>query len=111
MINTIMIVDSNGAVVNTINNDSDLAAYGKLQDVYKVDPKQDTQTAAKGLLKTVSFKSSLSGIGNIQCITGYAITVQEEQLKGKFTILSDRHSIANNVHTMELTLEFLAVVS
>ena len=111
MINTIMIVDSNGEVVASVNNDSDLSAYGKLQDVYKVDPKQDTQTAAKAMLKTVAFKSSLSGIGNIQCITGYAITVQEEQLKGKFTIISDRHSISNNVHTMELTLEFLAVVS
>jgi hypothetical protein len=106
-----MIVDSNGAVLISVTNDSDLSAYGKLQDVYKVDPKQDTQTVAKGLLKTVAFKSSLSGLGNIQCITGYAITVQEEQLKGKFTILSDRHSIANNVHTMVLTLEFLAVVS
>jgi hypothetical protein len=111
MINTIMIVDNNGVEIGRVSNDSDLSAYGKLQDVYKVDSKQDTQTAAKAMLKTVAFKSSLSGIGNIQCITGYAITVQEEQLKGKFMIRSDRHSISNNVHRMELDLEFLEVVS
>jgi hypothetical protein len=111
MINTIMIVDNNGVEIGRVSTDSDLSAYGKLQDVYKVDSKQDTQTAAKAMLKTVAFKSSLSGIGNIQCITGYAITVQEEQLKGKFMIRSDRHSISNNVHRMELDLEFLEVVS
>lgn len=111
MINTVMIVDNNGAEIGSVSNDSDLSAYGKLQDVYKVDSKQDTQSAAKALLKTVAFKSSLSGIGNVQCITGYAIVIQEEQLKGKFTIRSDRHSISGNVHKMELDLEFLEVVS
>ncbi len=110
MVNTIMIVDSNGAEVSRVNNDSDLSAYGKLQAVYKVDAKQDTQSAAKALLKTVSFKSSLSAVGNVQCIAGYAVTVQEEQLKGLFTIKSDRHSIQNGVHTMELDVEFLKAV-
>lgn len=111
MVNTVMIVDHNGAEIGRVSNSGDLAAYGKLQEVYKVDKKQDTQMAAKAMLKTVAFKSSLSGIGNVQCITGYAITVQEEQLKGKFTIKSDRHSISGNVHKMELELEFLGVVS
>lgn len=111
MINTIMIVDNNGVEIGRVSNDSDLSAYGKLQDVYKVDSKQDTQTAAKAMLKTVAFKSSLSGIGNIQCITGYAITVQEEQLKGKFMIRSDRHNISGNGHKMELELEFLEVIN
>lgn len=110
MVNTIMIVDNNGAEVGRVSNGGDLAAYGKLQEVYKVDPKQDTQTAAKAMLKTVAYKSSLAGLGNVQCITGYAITVQEEQLKGKFTIKSDRHNISENVHKMELELEFLGVV-
>ena len=110
MVNTVMIVDSNGAEVSRVNNDADLGAYGKLQNVYKVDPKQDTQSAAKALLKSVAFKSSLSAIGNIQCISGYAVTVQEEQLKGIFTIKSDRHTISNGIHTMDLDVEFLKAV-
>lgn len=111
MINTVMIVDANGTEVGRVSNSGDLDAYGKIQNVYKVDAKQDTQTAAKALLKTVAFKSSLSAIGNVQCIAGYAVTVQEEQLKGVFTIKSDRHTISNGIHTMDLDLEFLKVVN
>lgn len=111
MVNKIIIVDSNGAQIGTITDDSDLAAYGTITDVYKVDPKQDTQSNAKALLKTVAFKSTLNAVGNIQCITGYAITVQEEQLKGIFTIRSDQHTIANGIHTMSLTLDYLPSAS
>ncbi|WP_196606493.1 hypothetical protein [Pectinatus frisingensis] len=110
MINTIIIVDSNGNQQNSVSNASDLEAYGKIQEVYKIDKKQDTQTAAKAMLKSVEFKSSLNVLGNIQCIAGYAITVQEEQLKGIFTIKSDKHTISNGVHTMALDIEFLSTV-
>lgn len=110
MVNTVMIIDANGAQVGTVSNDSDLAAYGTLQEVYKIDAKQDTAIAAKALLKSVAFKSSLSAVGNVQCISGYAVTVQEEQLKGLFTIKSDRHTIQNGIHTMDLELEFLKAV-
>lgn len=110
MINTICIVNANGDEIGRINNDSDLAAYGKIQDIYQVDAKQDTQTAAKAMLKSVTFKSSLTAIGNVQCIAGYAITVQEEQLKGIFTIKSDKHTISNGTHMMDLELDFLKAV-
>lgn len=111
MVNSVMIVDSNGEQTQTVTSDDDIKAYGQLQAVYKIDQKQDTQTAAKALLKSIAYKSSLTGIGNIQCISGYAVTVQEEQLKGIFTIKTDRHTIQNNVHTMELDLEFLKAVA
>lgn len=107
MISTVKIVDADGNEVGRVSNDEDMNAYGKVQDVYKEDPKQDTATAAKAMLKTVAFKSTLNGVGNTKCIAGYAITVKEEQLKGVFTIKSDQHSIAGNVHKMTLDLEFL----
>lgn len=110
MINTVVIVNSNGTVIGRVSNDADLSAYGKLQDVYKVDKKQDTQTQAKALLKPVAYKSSLSGLGSVQCITGYAVTIQEEQLKGRFAIIADRHTIENNSHKMQLELEYLGEV-
>lgn len=111
MVSTVKIVDADGNEVGRVANDSDAEAYGKIQDVYKVDPKQDTATAAKALLKSVAFKSSLNGIGNVKCVAGYAITVQEEQLKGIFTIKSDKHNITGNVHKMTLDLEFLKEAS
>lgn len=107
MISTVKIVNAEGVEVGRVSNDDDLKKYGKIQDVYKVNKKQDTQTAAKALLKRIAYKSTLSGVGNAACIAGMAIAVQEEQLKGLFTIKSDRHSIAGGTHSMELDLEFL----
>ena len=109
MINSVAIVNDNGDEIGRVNNDAEVSSYGKLQAVYKIDSKQDTQTSAKALLKSISYKSSLNGIGNINCITGFTIMIQEEQLKGLFMILADRHSISNNIHKMELELEFLKV--
>ena len=54
---------------------------------------------AKSRLKRLQDESSIKVIGNIQCITGYTIEVQEEQLKGNFFIKSDTHNFSGNVHT------------
>ena len=51
--------------------------------------------------------SSISALGNIQCIAGYSVVIEEEQLKGVFFIKSDTHTFENNIHTMELNLEYI----
>ena len=51
--------------------------------------------------------SSISALGNIQCIAGYSVVIEEEQLKGVFFIKSDTHIFENNTHTMELNLEYI----
>ena len=109
MVNTVQIVNAEGTEVGRVSNDEDIKRYGTMQKVYKEDPKQDTQTAAKALLKSIVSKSSLDGLGDVRCIAGYAIIVQEEQLKGKFAIISDRHTIAGKLHKMSLDLQFLQV--
>lgn len=107
VVNQVLIVDKDGNHQGYVKNDEDIKKYSLLQDVYKVDDKQNTQTQAKALLKSKKNECSLSGIGEILCKTGYAIIVQNEQLKGKFYIKSDRHNITNGVHTMELQIEFM----
>ena len=109
MINKVEIVNEEGTIVGSVDS-GDINLYGLLIDTYKVDPKTDTQTAAKALLKPMEVKSSIDAIGNIQCITGYGITIQEEQLKGIFLIVSDSHSISNYQHRMTLTLRYLGEV-
>lgn len=106
MVNTVMVVDDKGAQVSTVSNGGDVSKYGKMQAVYKVDKKQDTKTQAHAMLKPVDYKSSVSAIGNIQCISGCTITVQDEQLKGDFLITADSHTIENNKHTMDLDLRY-----
>lgn len=112
MINRIKAVDSVGRICQVFTNTDDTTHYGMIQDIYKMQPPKKNETvdnvkAAKEKLKRVNEESSLDGIGNIQCITGYTITVQEQQLKGKFFIKSDTHKFENNIHTMQLTLEYL----
>ena len=58
------------------------------------------------MLKTVAHDMSIRAIGHIQCIAGFSVSVQEEQLKGQFFIKSDSHKIEGNKHLMELHLVF-----
>ena len=107
MVNRVEITDKDGHVIGAVTNSNDVKAYGTIQGVYKVDNKQDTQASAKALLKSVSEHSEVEALGNIQCIAGYAVEIQEEQLKGNFLIVSDSHTIENNRHMMKLTLRYL----
>lgn len=112
MINRVIAVNEDGSVGQVYTEADDIELYGPLQKIYKMQPPKSGETvdnskAAKALLKRVKEESSLKAIGNIQCISGYCIIVQEEQLKGKFFIKSDSHSFENHIHTMSLTLEYM----
>lgn len=111
MVNRIKSVDDNGNICQVFTNNDDVN-YGMIQDIYKMQPPKEGETVdnvkmAKARLKRLQDESSIKAIGNIQCITGYTIEVQEEQLKGKFFIKSDTHNFNGNVHVMDLTLEYL----
>lgn len=112
MVNRIKSVDDNGNICQVFTNEDDVTHFGMIQDIYKMQPPKENETVdnikmAKSKLKRLQDESSIKAVGNIQCITGYTIEVQEEQLKGKFFIKSDTHNFANNIHTMDLTLEYL----
>ena len=112
MVNRVVAVDKAGNEYQVFTNEDDVNDYGLMQAVYKAQPPKENETVdnvkgAKALLKRVKNESSLKGLGNIQCITGYSVTVQEEQLKGKFYIKADSHEFAGGNHLMSLTLEYL----
>ncbi|WP_455781383.1 XkdQ/YqbQ family protein [Megamonas funiformis] len=112
MVNRIKSVDDNGNICQVFTNENDVTHFGMIQDIYKMQPPKENETVdnikmAKYRLKRLQDESSIKAVGNIQCITGYTIEVQEEQLKGKFFIKSDTHNFSGNVHTMDLTLEYI----
>lgn len=111
MINRVKSVDDVGNICQVYSIEDDMTHYGTLQAVYKMQNPKDQQTdnvaAAKAQLKRIKEESSLSGLGNINCISGFCVTVQEQQLKGKFYIKADTHKFENNMHTMNLTLEYM----
>ncbi|MDY3973587.1 MAG: hypothetical protein SOY76_03015 [Veillonella caviae] len=109
MINRVKSVDDNGTICQVFTNNEDVIHYGLIQDVFKMQPPKKGETIdnvllAKSRLRRIKDESSIKALGHIQCITGYTIEVQEEQLKGKFLIKSDTHQFEGNKHTMDLTL-------
>lgn len=111
MVSKVVVVDSTGQTKGDITNTVDVGRFGTIQKICKADPKQDDATQARAMLRTVSHDMSVKALGNIQCITGFSVEIQEEQLKGQFFIVSDRHTIKGNIHTMELSLIFHQLLS
>jgi hypothetical protein len=131
MVNRIKTVDAVGNVIRIDNEDELIKKYGIFQDIYKNQPEPkekkatkkkkpstistskkpkfpvDNAAKAKAKIKGIKMESSISAIGNMQCISGYSVVIEEEQLKGVFFIKSDTHTFENNTHTMELNLEYI----
>ena len=131
MVNRVKTVDAAGNVIRIDNEDELIKKYGIFQDIYKNQPEPkekkatkknksstmstpkkpkfpvDNVAKAKAKIKGIKMESSISAIGNMQCISGYSVVIEEEQLKGIFFIKSDTHTFENNTHTMELNLEYI----
>lgn len=111
LVSLVYISDTNGdtSLDKSVKGEWALNRFGKVTEIYKPDDKVDTKTAATQLLHSVDIEASLSAIGNIYCVAGKSIEIQEENLKGKFFIKSDSHSFSNGQHTMNLTLDFTQI--
>lgn len=111
LVSLVYISDTNGDTSpdKSVKGEWAFNRFGKITEIYKPDDKADTKTAATQLLHSVDIEASLSAIGNIYCVAGKSIEIQEENLKGKFFIKSDSHSFSNGQHTMNLTLDFTQI--
>lgn len=111
LVSLVYIADTNGDTSpdKSVKGEWALNRFGKVTEIYKPDDKVDTKTAATQLLHSVDIEASLSAIGNIYCVAGKSIEIQEENLKGKFFIKSDSHLFSNGQHTMNLTLDFTQI--
>ena len=106
MVSKVVVVDSAGQTKGEMPNGTDIERFGTIQVICKADPKQDDASQARAMLKTVAHDMSVKALGHIQCIAGFSVDIQEEQLKGRFFIKSDSHRIEGNKHTMDLHLVF-----
>jgi hypothetical protein len=106
MVSKVVVVDSAGQTKGEMPNTTDIEKFGIIQAICKADPKQDDASQARAMLKTVAHDMSVHALGHIQCIAGFSVDIQEEQLKGRFFIKSDSHRIEGNKHTMDLHLVF-----
>lgn len=109
MINSVVIVDNEGKVKNTLNNQSDWQKYGLFREVYlfNEDVKNNNQEAEK-MLKSEENTISLTAISDINCISGNLINIIEpvNNLQGIFRIVNDNHNL-DTIKTMDLEVEYV----
>ena len=111
MVNKVVIYNSKNKKIGTVSNKNWVKTYGTLQDslsVEKGNGKKEAKNTLAGLEKT----ASLSAIGDIRCVSGYGIRINDTDsgLTGTFWIENDTHTFENGVHTMSLELAFKNVM-
>lgn len=108
MINSVRITDEQGNLVGYQQNTDDIKKYSMIQDVYKTNPKVNTQEAVKALLKGPERTGVLELLGDYAVKASYSIKISDSiaNLTGQFWVKSDHHSFIDGVHTMKVELEF-----
>ena len=107
-VNQVVILDENGKKCGIQSKTSWMNKYGLYQETYKKEEKVDSKKAAKQLLCGITKEATIEAVGNIACMAGYAVKIQDSATKlcGTFYIESDSHTWENGQHKMSLTLTF-----
>lgn len=110
LVNQVYIMDKNGKFLRAVQNDADVAAYGIVRDIYKVeDSKKDADAEARKLIRSVENTGSIDiTASDYEAVTGRRVRVMKagSSIVGDFIIVSDSHSIENGKHTVKLGLDF-----
>lgn len=113
IVNRVKIYDDKGKQTGVVSDNGSVKKYGVFQTTYKQEEGVNAKTAAKASYKEPSQEITLEAIGDVGCISGYAVYVKDEAtgLVGKYWIISDQHNFENGAHTMSLTLSFKNLMS
>lgn len=109
LVNRVLITDSKGNTVKTVEDAESIQKYGLVQRVMKQSDDEDVSQEAEKALISVENSGSVSGVPNdFRAVSGYSIIVQDEDsgLYGQFYIESDTHTFSNGKAQMDLTLAF-----
>ena len=107
IVNKVAIYDSNGKRIGTASSSDSISQYGIYHQTLTVE-KGTGKSEAKELFTDVTKSATIEALGNIKCISGKALIIQDNAtgLYGTFWILSDSHTWENGINTMSLELEF-----
>ena len=110
MVNQVAIYGDDEKLLRTVKDDDMIKLYGLMQDQIKQAKGEDAGAKAQKLIDDngVSQKITINNLGNLECITGNAVVLQEPYtgLCGLFWIDSDMHTWKNNLYLNKLTLNF-----
>ena len=113
IINRVKIYDDKGKQTGVVSSSGSLKKYGVFQAVYTEEEGVNAKDAAKESFKEPTQEITLEALGDITCLSGYAIQLKDKStgLTGKYWIIDDKHTFENGVHTMTLTLSFKNLMS
>lgn len=108
LVNRVVLYDESGNRVGEVTNGESIAQYGTYTEIAQADVNSDAQTQAESLMKDPEQSLSVTAIGNSGCVSGRAVTLMDSATgqSGLYWIKTDRHTFQNNVHTMQLELDF-----
>lgn len=106
MVNRVLIIDSTGAVLQSVENTQDIQKFGLFQSTYNYNYDSNNNLAdAKKLLKSVDNEATIVCDNDNNCISGRFIKIYEpvNGFEGIFEIQSDAHNIGvDNSMTLEV---------
>lgn len=111
MVNKVVIYNQKNKKIGTVSNKNWAKTYGTFQESITVE-KGNGKKQAKNTLAGLEKTASLTAIGDIRCVSGYGIKINDTDsgLTGTFWIENDTHTFENGVHTMSLELAFKNVM-
>ena len=109
MVTRVLIIDSNGKVLQAIDDSENLQKYGLFQEVYNYnkDSKNNVEEAKK-LLKGVTSEGRIVADNDNNCISGRRVKIYEpvNKIEGIFEIQTDNHTIGTDSY-MELEVKYV----
>lgn len=104
VVSKVKMFDTESKPIGEVTNDVE----GGIVEVYRQEKDEDPQARAKGMLKDIERTASVRVKGDFDLITGNAVSIKEPftGLNGKFYIISDKHTFANNYHVVDLELSY-----
>lgn len=108
MVNVVNIYDEDGLQVGQVVNKTNVEKYGIFASAYQEEEDLNAETVALSLLQGEKDTATIDALGNIKCIAGYGIRIDDSitGLVGKFWIDSDTHTWENGIHKMTLNVTF-----
>jgi len=110
MVTQVAIHGDNDKLITTVKNDELIGLYGVMREYLKKTKGEDPVAKARRMLEDngVSQKITVNNLGDIRCVTGNAVVLQEPYtgLYGLFWIDSDTHTWKKGMYFNKLTLNF-----
>lgn len=106
IINKVKIYDENDKFLDEVGNKESMNLFGVFQDTYTKEKDKQARAVATNMLKFVEYSVDVTAIGNVKCITGFNIKVEDSTtgVVGVFEISSDTHTWSNGQYEVNLQL-------